>query len=374
MMGNAKKRSALIAITTGALITWSAGSWGEGLQAPGKPAPVAPPIPLAPVGTPGTAGPPQSPWMDPALNPGTTPASAAAIPPPVSYGNPTAQQQGDPPPIDQQASPAAKALATAIQKAGRPPAQGGPDIPSGVGVPSGENPIDGPTASGIAPPMDPDELRAALAQRNGPPLPDAQLSTHRNEAGQEADLRRQSAILDLRLDVGKKTLEELKQEDALRVALARSKLPLAIGTPAIEAGTTSTAQQAAPPPTNSEGIAGVSVAGKRASNAVPVVFAIGGIGKRRTADVLVPYAGAREVSVGSTLPNDLTVVEIDPFTVIVVDPDGQRMSLPMGRSVPATPPIPQAPKPGTVAELNGGQGGAQEAGPPSGGQNAGWQK
>jgi hypothetical protein len=176
------------------------------------------------------------------------------------------------------------------------------------------------------------------------------------------------------LDVGKKTLEELKQEDALRVALARSKLPLATGTPTIAGGTASTVQQATPPPTNSEGIAGVNLAGKRASNAVPVVFAIGGIGKRRTADVLVPYSGAREVSIGSTLPNDLTVVEIDPFTVIVVNPDGQRMSLPMGRSVPATPPVPPTPKPGTVAELNGGQGGEQEVAPPSGGQNAGWQK
>ena len=73
---------------------------------------------------------------------------------------------------------------------------------------------------------------------------------------------------------------------------------------------------------------------------MPVVYSIGGTGGALVADILVPYAGAREVSKGSVLPHGLKVVDIEPYGVIVVGPDGKRKTLPMGRSVAALPAPP----------------------------------
>jgi type IV pilus biogenesis protein PilP len=219
----------------------------------------------------------------------------------------------------------------------------------------GQQPI-----TGIAPPLTGNELDSELNSQAGPPLPDAQLTGHRADASLEMDLKNRSALLDLQTSVNDKLLGVMKQDEELRIAYARTQMPITVfptidsdGATAEQALTNSQNSGSSTASSGTAGTAGATVPTAPDTGTtttaptpvpVPVVYAIGGIGSNLTADILIPYSGAREVTVGSNLPNGLKVVKIDPFSVLVRSSDGNIYSLPMGRSVPSTPPAPpQAP-------------------------------
>lgn len=201
----------------------------------------------------------------------------------------------------------------------------------------GTSPSPTPTTlpSGLTAPLPQSDLEAALASRTGPPLPDAQLGSHSGEAAAEAELRRRDALLTLRGTVNQKLLDNITQEQAIRIALAKAALPVVLPSDGNTGAPAGTGPLAGKP---GEGDTAGVVNTADQPQPVPVVFEIGGLGRDLTAQVLVPYAGERQIRRGSLLPQGLTVVEIDPFAVIVEGPDHIRKALPMGRSVPATPP------------------------------------
>ena len=192
------------------------------------------------------------------------------------------------------------------------------------------------TVTGFAPTLSDEDLERLLQEKTGPSLPDATLGAHEGQAAMEGELRREKAVLALRSEVDKDLLGVLAQEQEIRIAREKGKKPLAI----MSDGSAGTPPAAEPKgPAKDSDIAGITGDGDRSAKPVPVVYEIGGIGRSLTASVLIPYEGDRQdVRVGSRLPPDLTVVDIEPSVVLVADSSGHRMALPTGRSVPANAP------------------------------------
>lgn len=229
-------------------------------------------------------------------------------------------------------------------------------------------PTNQPTITGIAPPLDNETLDRTLAESTGPSLPDATLSKHYQEGLIEADIARRTQLLTAQNALDSEVVTSLNNIQAIRIALAKTKLPIIVSAEGQGNGSGPSqnpeapgipASYATPAPTQTQGLImpadssapqgsepRTEAPSRQPPTPMPVVYGITGPVNGLTAHVLVPYNGMHDVRVGSRLPGGMVVSSISPAPaslVMVRTKDGER-ALTNGTSVASTPPAAPAAK------------------------------